>query len=132
MMLGSTRSTRILLIEDVQETRDAIEGLLRRDGYNVDQSRDEEDAVGRARANHPDLILVSLGGSPEYVLGCARRVRQKAGLADRTPIVVFSIETTAAGAEEELFGNVFVTVPDSFNQLRALIKRVIRGSFRTH
>ena len=35
----------ILVVEDVHETRDAIEKLLVRDGYGVAVDRDEEDAV---------------------------------------------------------------------------------------
>ena len=59
----TARSSRILIVEDAQETRDAIEKLLKRDGYRVDAARDEQDAVERIQRNHPDLILVSLPGT---------------------------------------------------------------------
>jgi CheY-like chemotaxis protein len=39
------RIHRILVVEDVQEMRDGIEGLLRRDGYWINAERNEEDAV---------------------------------------------------------------------------------------
>jgi CheY-like chemotaxis protein len=130
MIPQTARMTRILIVEDVQETRDAIEALLKRDGYWVDQARHENDAVDRIRANPPDLILISLGGTPEAVLSSARRIRGGGGLAESIPIVVFSIATFPEGAEEDIGGNVYVTVPDNFNQLRTLLTRVLGGDSR--
>lgn len=124
--------TRILVVEDVQETRDAIEGLLRRDGYWVDPARGEDDAVERVRLNRPDLILISLGGTEDQILHTARKIRERSGLTEQTPIVIFSISTVPEGAEEEIGGNIYVTQPDNFNQLRTLLTRVLYGDSRTH
>jgi CheY-like chemotaxis protein len=41
----------ILVVEDVEETRDGIEKLLEADGYRVDPAREEEDAIARATRN---------------------------------------------------------------------------------
>ena len=130
MIPKSARMTRILVVEDVQETRDAIEVLLRRDGYRVDPVRDEDDAVERVRSNRPDLILISLGGTPEQVLSTARKIRERGGLTEGTPIVIFSISTIPEGAEVEIGGNIYVTVPNNFNQLRTLLTRVLHGDPR--
>jgi hypothetical protein len=46
MTASTARSSRILIVEDVQETRDSIKELLKTDGYWVDPPRDEEEAVG--------------------------------------------------------------------------------------
>ena len=119
---------RILVVEDVQETRDAIEALLRRDGYRTDSARDEADAIDRVRLFCPDLILISLGGESEKVLRTARRIRERGGLTDRISVVIFSISTVPDGAEEEIGGNIYVTAPDNFDQLRALLRRVLRAS----
>ena len=125
MIPKTARMTRILVVEDVQETRDAIEGLLRRDGYWVDPARDEDDAVERVRLNRPDLILISLGGTAEQVLDAARKIRERSGLTEQTPIVIFSISAVPEGAEVEIGGNIYVTQPDNFNQLRTLLTRVL-------
>jgi DNA-binding response OmpR family regulator len=132
-MIGKTvRSSRILIVEDDQETRDSIRELLKHDGYQVDSARDEDEAVERAQRNHPDLILISLGGAPEQVIATAQRIRIIGDLTQQTPIVIFSLETVPEGAEQEIHGNIHVTVPDNFNQLRALLTRVLRGASRTH
>src|ERR1043165_3310802 len=54
----------ILVVEDVHETRDGIEKLLKVDGYRVMLARDELDAIESAQRQRPDLILVSLAGLP--------------------------------------------------------------------
>jgi CheY-like chemotaxis protein len=122
---------RILVVEDVQETRDAIEGLLERDGYSVDPARDEDDAVQRALSNRPDLILVSLGGTADEILGVASRIRKRGGLTEDTPVVIFSLTTIPEGTEQEIKENLYITVPDDFNQLRRLIAGVLSRTSRT-
>jgi DNA-binding response OmpR family regulator len=122
--------TRILVVEDVQETRDALEALLKRDGYWVDPARNEHDAVEKIRLNSPDVILISLGGTTEHVLSTARGIRERSGLLESTPIVIFSILTIPEGAEVDMGGNIYVTAPDNFNQLRRFLKLVLDGDSR--
>jgi CheY-like chemotaxis protein len=123
---------RILVVEDVQETRDAIEALLERDGYSVDQARDEDDAVRRVLSNRPDLILVSLGGTADELVRAARRIRRRGGLTEQIPVVIFSVTTISQGAEQEIGENVYITVPDDFNQLRRLIAVATTRKLRTN
>lgn len=61
MIAKTARSPRILIVEDVQETRDAIKQLLKRDGYNVDPARDEEEAVVGLRRFRNWKTTVALG-----------------------------------------------------------------------
>ena len=65
----------ILVVEDVNETRDGIERLLKADGYRVALARDETDAIESAQRQRPDLILVSVAGLLHEVVATARRVR---------------------------------------------------------
>jgi len=113
------------VVEDVHETRDGIETLLKADGYSVAPARDERDAIETAQRKRPDLILVSLAGSPQDVIASARNIRQRAGVEDRVPVVVFSIDGIADGEEVEIGENVYLTRPDNFNQLRRLMARLL-------
>ena len=79
----------ILVVEDVHETRDGIETLLMADGYTVAPARDERDAIERAQRTRPDLILISLAGSPHEVVLSARSIRERADVGERVPLVVF-------------------------------------------
>ena len=118
----------ILIVEDVQETRDGIEKLLRADGYRITLARDERDAIESAARMSPDLILVSLAGLPREVILTARRIRERAALGEQVAIVVFCIEGLVQGAEVSVGQQVYVTRPDNFNQLRGLLARLLHRS----
>ena len=116
----------ILVVEDVQETREGIKKLLLVDGYRIALARDEQDGIESARQQRPDLILVSLAGLPREVIGSARRIRQKAAIGEDVPVVVFCIDEIAEGDEVAIGENVHVTRPDNFDQLRSLLARLLQ------
>jgi len=116
----------ILVVEDVQETREGIERLLMVDGYRVTLARDEHDGIESARRQRPDLILVSLAGVPREVILSARRIRESAAIGEDVPVVVFCIDEIAQGDEIAIGENVHVTRPDNFNQLRSLLARLLQ------
>ena len=115
----------ILVVEDVHETRDGIETLLMADGYRVASARDVRDAIERAQRTRPDLILISLAGSPHEVVLSARSIRERADVGEQVPVVVFCIEGIDEGDEVEIGENVYLSRPDNFNQLRGLIARLL-------
>ena len=116
----------ILVVEDVNETRDGIERLLMVDGYRVTLARDERDGIESAQRQRPDLILVSLAGLPREVIVSARRIRESAAIGEDVPIVVFCVEEIAEGDEVAIGKNVHIARPDNFNQLRSLLARLLR------
>ena len=115
----------ILVVEDVHETRDGIETLLRADGYVVALARDERDAIESAQRTRPDLILISLSGSPREVVLSARSIRERADVGESVPVVVFCIDDIDEGDELAIGQNVHLTRPDNFNQLRGLMARLL-------
>lgn len=116
----------ILVVEDVHETRDGIEKLLKVDGYRVVLARDELDGIESAQRQRPHLILVSLDGSPSEVLMSGLRIRESAATGDDVPIVIFCFDEIPAGAEVAIGRNVHIAQPDNFNQLRDLLSRLLR------
>ena len=117
----------ILVADDVEETRDGIERLLKADGYRVNSARSEQDAVERAERQAPDLILVSLRGPSDDTIAIARRIRQRARLGEEVLVVIFCVQSVEEGAEVALEGNVYATRPDNFDQLRGFIGRLLNG-----
>jgi CheY-like chemotaxis protein len=116
----------ILVVEDVQETRDGIEKLLKVDGYRLVLARDELDGIESAQRQRPDLILVSLDGLPSEVLMSGCRIRESAAAGDDVPIVIFCFDEIAEGAEVAIGKNVHIAQPDNFNQLRDLLSGLLR------
>jgi CheY-like chemotaxis protein len=127
--MGRKNNTKliILVVEDVHETREGIERLLLADGYHVALAKDEEDGIESARGQRPDLILVSLAGISREVIVSARRIREKAGIGEDVPVVVFCVDEIAEGDEVAIGENVHVTRPDNFNQLRSLLARLLHS-----
>ena len=115
----------ILVVEDIQETREGIEKLLLVDGYRIALARDEQDGIESARRQRPDLILVSLAGIPREVILSARRIRENAAIGEDVPVVVFCVDDIAQGDEVAIGENVHLTRPDNFNQLRSLLARLL-------
>jgi CheY-like chemotaxis protein len=128
-MLEEVRADLILVVEDVRETSDGIERLLKSDGYRVALARDELDAIESAKLKRPDLILVSWTGLSGEVLATVGRIRERAAVGDRIP-VVFWVEDIDEGEEVAVGENVHLMRPDSFNQLRGLLARLLDASTR--
>jgi CheY-like chemotaxis protein len=124
-LMNNDLSPIVLVVEDVHETRDGIEKLLKADGYRVAVARDEQDAIESARRQHPDLILMSLAGLPREVILAAHRIRELGKVGEKVPVVVFCVEELAEGDEVAIGHNVHITRPDNFNQLRNLLTRLL-------
>ncbi|HEV8428997.1 MAG TPA: hypothetical protein VGQ41_13935 [Pyrinomonadaceae bacterium] len=115
----------ILVVEDVYETRAGIDTLLKANGYRVAFARAEGEAINSTRPERPDLILVSGAGLPNNVLVKVGRMRQEAAVGDEVPVVVFCAQDIPEGEEVAIGGNVYLTNPDNFNQLRGLVARLL-------
>ncbi len=52
---------RILIVEDIADSRELLALVLRRSGYDVDEAGEGLAAISQARAIHPDLVIMDLG-----------------------------------------------------------------------
>jgi DNA-binding response OmpR family regulator len=119
------KSQLILVVEDVYETRAGIDTLLKADGYRVALTSTEEEAGISHQTERPDLILVSCSVLPDNALLTVGRVRSEAAVGYEVPVVVFCAQEISEGEEVAIGGNVYLTNPDNFNQLRGLVARVL-------
>ena len=118
----------ILVVEDVYETRAGIDTLLKANGYRVAFAKTEGEPVHRTLPERPDLILVSGAGVPNNVLVEVGRIRNESEVDDEVPVVVFCAQDINEGEEVAIGGNVYLTNPDNFNQLRSLVARLLPES----
>ena len=126
------KSRLILVVEDVYETRAGIDTLLKANGYRVALARAEREAINITRPERPDLILVSGAGLPNNVLVRVGRIRKEAAVSDEVPVIVFCAQDIAEGEEVAIGGNVYLTNPDNFNQLRTLLARLLLEASDVH
>ena len=119
------KSQLILVVEDVYETRAGIDTLLKANGYRVALTSADEEAINSTRPERPDLILVSGSALPDNVLVKVDRIRKEASVGVEIPVVVFCAHDIPEGEEVAIGGNVYLTNPDNFNQLRSLVARLL-------
>jgi len=121
-------SRLILVVEEVYETRAGIDTLLKANGYRVAFAGAEGVVINSIRPERPDLILVSGTGLANNVLINVGRIRNETAVGDEVPVVVFCAQDIPEGEEVAIGGNVYLTNPDNFNQLRSLVARLLVAS----
>jgi len=70
-----TTTPLVLLVDDVDDTRGAYAELIRMAGFRVEQAKDGIEAVQKAAAIRPDVILMDLGMPRLNGWEAARQIR---------------------------------------------------------
>jgi DNA-binding response OmpR family regulator len=118
----------VLLIEDDQAVRDALELALRRQGHHVRTAATGEDGLAQLRATPPDIVVLDLMLPGIDGFEVCRRVRA----AGSIPIIMFTarsddvdmVSGLEAGADD------YVVKPVQPRVLDARIRAVLRRSER--
>jgi CheY-like chemotaxis protein len=116
----------IMVVEDFEDNRFMMRRLLEMSGYRVLEAINGEEAVEIARREHPSLILMDLSLPLLDGLAATRRIRQVKELR-QVPIVAVSAHDTADFHADALAAgcNDYVTKPIDFDQLEALLNRLL-------
>jgi len=116
----------ILVVEDFEDNRFMMRRLLEMSGYRVLEAVNGEEAVHLACRELPELILMDLSLPQLDGLAATRRIRQHPELRN-VPIVAVSAHDTADFHADALAAgcNDYVTKPIDFDQLEALLNRLL-------
>lgn len=116
----------IMVVEDFEDNRFMMRRLLEMSGFHVLEAINGEEAVEIARREHPALILMDLSLPLLDGLAATRRIRQYEELRE-VPIVAVSAHDTADFHADALAAgcNDYVTKPIDFDQLEALLNRLL-------
>ena len=114
----------VLLVEDEDATRTALDRHLTARGYRVDGANDVRSAVARWEARRPDVIMLDLGLPDRDGTDLIRRVRREA----ETPILVLSARDAERTKVEalELGADDYVTKPFGTAELLARLRALLR------
>jgi CheY-like chemotaxis protein len=119
----------VMVVEDFEDNRFMMRRLLEMSGYRVLEAVNGEEAVELAKRERPGLILMDLSLPQLDGLAATRRIRQYPELRD-VPIVAVSAHDTADFHADALAAgcNDYVTKPIDFDQLEALLNRLLPKS----
>jgi DNA-binding response OmpR family regulator len=117
-------AARVLIVEDDPTVAEVVARYLEREGFAVESVADGRDALARADAQLPDLVVLDIMLPGLDGLEVCRRLRSRAPI----PVVML----TARGSEEdrvlglELGADDYVAKPFSPRELTARVKAVLR------
>jgi two-component system cell cycle response regulator DivK len=117
---------RILIADDKPTSRELLRTVLEKQGYSITEAADGEEALQKARAETPDLILLDLQMprlSGYEVLGELRKESQYAAL----PIIALTASAMQGDRERALAAGFtgYLTKPVALAHLRDEIKRLL-------
>jgi two-component system cell cycle response regulator DivK len=91
-------SKRILVVEDQEDLRGVLRDLLAGSGYSVIEAGDGEAGVGKAKSDHPDLILMDIQMPVIDGYEATRRIKIDPALK---PIPIVAVSSFAMKGDEE-------------------------------
>jgi CheY-like chemotaxis protein len=117
---GSRR--RVLIVDDIAANRSVLAALLTELGFEIDEAEDGQEALTRALATRPDLILMDLLMTGMDGFEALRRMRQTPEL-QQVPIIAVSASAVDEGLTNSLKAgaNAFLTKPVDQDKLLELI-----------
>ena len=116
--------TRVLVIEDEESFRDALQFMLSREGFDVVLAADGEEGMKQFDAKDPDIVLLDLMLPEVSGTEVCKYIRSKSNI----PVIMLTAKDTEIDKVVglELGADDYVTKPFSTRELLARIKAVLR------
>jgi two-component system, cell cycle response regulator DivK len=125
----SDSKKRILIAEDKATSRELLRTVLENQGYAVTEAADGEEALQKARADVPDLILLDLQMPVRNGYAVLSELRQEQRFA-RVPIVAVTASAMQGDREKALGAGFsgYLTKPLALSDLRSEIRRLLAST----
>jgi len=116
--------TRVLVIEDEESFRDALQFMLGREGFEVTLAADGEAGIKAFDSVHPDIVLLDLMLPEVSGTEVCKYIRSKS----KTPVIMLTAKDSEIDKVVglELGADDYVTKPFSTRELLARIRAVLR------
>ncbi|MDP6779346.1 MAG: response regulator [Candidatus Latescibacteria bacterium] len=91
----------VLLVDDSEIARKKVGAILKKLGCELSEAKDGLEALDRARAEAPDLIVLDIQMPSMDGLEVLKELRKDDGFA-LTPIIMLTVEADASGVSEAI------------------------------
>lgn len=121
------RDLKVLLVEDVEDTRLFMRLVLEEHGFIVFEAGDGRTAVDMAVKESPDVILMDLSLPTMDGFSAAKLIRKKSGKLQTVPIIAVTAHHESdfrTGAQASGF-DAYVTKPIDIDWLKELINGLL-------
>ena len=115
----------VLIVEDEKNIVDILRFNLQREGYRTCEAYDGADGLEKARANHPDLILLDVMLPKMNGFDVCRRLRE---MGSNVPVIILTAreEESDKVLGLEIGADDYITKPFSIRELVARVGANIR------
>ena len=131
-MAAEGEAPLVLLVDDYEDTRRMIRQMLELQGCRVVEAADGEEAIARAQAATPDLVLMDLNMPVLDGFNATFRIREYERTRDVPVVAVTAYDTTEFRAAASAVGCCdYVVKPLDLERLAALLERTLRKPSQT-
>jgi len=120
----NNHSARILIVDDEQSLREMLAVLLSREGYQIDQAANGEDALDKIAAHNVDLIISDIKMPRLTGIDLLRRLREQEN--ETTTIMMTAFSSTEEAVEAMKLGAYdYITKPFKNDEIRLVVKNAL-------
>lgn len=118
---------KILIVEDNQDSRELVVKILKNKGYQLIEAVDGEDALEKAIAERPDLILMDISIPKIDGYEVTRRLKSRKEFK-YTPIIALTAHAMKGDREKAMESGCegYIAKPINIHELPDLIKSYLK------
>jgi two-component system cell cycle response regulator DivK len=118
---------KILIVDDNQDSRELVVKVLKNKGYQMIEAIDGEDALEKAIAEKPDLILMDISIPKINGYEVTKRLKSQADFKD-TPVIALTAHAMKGDKEKALEAgcNGYISKPFNVHELPDRIKYYVK------
>ena len=118
---------KILVVDDNQDNRELVVKILKSMGYQMIEAIDGEDALKKAFAEKPDLILMDISIPKINGYEVTRRLKSQADFKD-TPIIALTAHAMKGDREKAIEAGCegYISKPFNIHELPDQIKTYLK------
>lgn len=123
---------KILIVEDNEDSRELVVKVLRNKGYQTIEAADGEEALGKAVAEKPDLILLDISIPKIDGYEVAKKLKSDEELKD-IPIVALTAHAMKGDREKVIVAGFegYISKPVNVRELPDQVRSYLRGKWES-